>query len=109
MLSWVFLIAAGLCEIVWALGLKYSNGLTKPFITIVTIVFMALSVYLLALAVKQIPLSISYTIWVGIGAMGAFLGGIFLFNEKVNTLQMIFFLAIMIGIIGLKMTSTKIS
>ena len=102
MLSWFFLIIAGLCEIVWALGLKYSNGLTKPFITVVTIIFMVLSVYLLALAVKQIPISISYTIWVGIGAMGAFIGGIFLFDEKVTMLQ------IMVGIIGLKVTSTKL-
>lgn len=109
MLSWFFLIAAGVCEIVWALGLKYSNGLTKPFVTIITIIFMALSVYLLALAVKQIPLSISYTIWVGIGAMGAFIGGIFLFNEKVNVLQIVFFMTIMVGIIGLKATSTKIT
>ncbi len=108
MLSWIFLITAGICEIVWALGLKYSNGLTKPFITVVTIIFMALSVYLLALAVKHIPLSISYTIWVGIGAMGAFIGGIFLFNEKVNILQIVFFITIMVGIIGLKVTSTKI-
>lgn len=109
MLSWFFLIVAGLCEIVWALGLKYSNGLTKPFATVITVIFMVLSIYLLALAVKQIPISISYTIWVGIGAMGAFLGGIFLFNEKVSMLQVIFFATIMIGIIGLKVTSIKIT
>jgi len=102
------LIAAGICEVIWAFGLKYSNGLTKPLVSVVTIIFMGLSFYLLALAVKHIPLSIAYTIWVGIGAMGAFIGGVFLFGEKVTVLQTLFFLFIMIGIIGLKLSSIKL-
>lgn len=108
MWSWIFLIIAGICEIIWALGLKYSNGLTKPLETVITVIFMVLSIYLLALATKQIPLGVAYTIWVGIGAVGAFLGGILLFDEKVNIAQIMFFFVIIIGIVGLKISSLKV-
>ncbi len=106
-LSWIYLILAGLCEIVWALALKYSHGFSKPVSSIVTLVFMLVSIYLLALAAKQIPISIAYTVWVGIGALGAFLGGIFLLSEKVSFVQVCFFLLIVIGLIGLKLTALK--
>lgn len=107
MISWIVLVIAGICEVVWALGLKFSNGLTKPFEATVTILFMILSLYLLAVAARNIPISIAYTVWVGIGAVGAFLGGIAFFNEKVSLVQIVFFVVIVIGIIGLKITSIK--
>jgi quaternary ammonium compound-resistance protein SugE len=103
--SWVILIIAGLCEIVWALGLKSSEGLTKPYQSVVTIIFMAISVYLLAVASRQIPMGISYTIWVGIGTIGTFIGNILIFNEKTTTFQIFFFTIVVIGIAGLKFTT----
>lgn len=106
-LSWILLILAGLCEVVWALALKYSHGFTRPVSSIVTLVFMLVSIYLLAIAARHIQISIAYTAWVGIGALGAFLGGIFLLSEKVSFLQVCFFLLIIAGLIGLKLTSIK--
>lgn len=106
-MSWLILILAGLCEVVWALGLKISGGLTKPFESAVTIVFMILSIYLLAVAARQIPISISYTVWAGIGAIGTFLGAVIFLGEKVNIYQTIFFVMVVIGIIGLKFSSFK--
>lgn len=104
-MAWLWLILAGICEVVWALALKFSMGFTKPFPSLVSIVFMALSFGLLALATIKIPISIAYTIWVGIGAAGAYLGGIFIFKEVVSTPQIICFILVMIGVIGLKITS----
>lgn len=103
--SWLILILAGLCEIVWALGLKYSDGLKKPFEAFVTIIFMIVSLWLLAVATREIPIGIAYSIWVGIGAIGAFIGGIYLFSEEVSFLQIIFFCIVLVGMIGLKITS----
>lgn len=105
--SWLILILAGLCEVVWALGLKLSNGLTLLRPTIVTVVFMVLSVYLLAVAVRSMPVSLAYSIWVGIGAVGAFVGGIVVFHEKTNLMQILFLVLIVAGIIGLKLYSTE--
>jgi len=105
---WIYLIAAGISEVIWALGLKYSNGLTKPKEATITIAFMIISFYCLAYAARAIPISIAYTIWVGIGAAGAFLGGIYFFHEKVNAGQMLFFVIVLIGMIGLKISSFKL-
>jgi len=105
--SWLILILAGLCEVVWALGLKFSNGLTHVRSSTITIIFMIVSIYLLAIAARHIPIGISYSIWVGIGAVGAFLGGIFLFQEKVNLAQISFFMLILVGVVGLKVCSTE--
>lgn len=101
--SWIILIMAGACEIVWALGLKCSDGFTKIIPSTVTVFFMILSGYLLALAARHISLSIAYSVWVGIGALGAFIGGVLLFQEKVNITQVLSLLLIVVGIIGLKM------
>ncbi len=106
-MHWIYLIIAGLCEVVWALGLKFSNGLSlnKPLESLVTCIFMILSLYLLAIAARQIPIGISYTVWVGIGTIGTFLGGVFILGDKVNSTQVAFFLMIVTGIIGLKFSS----
>ena len=108
MTSWIILFIAGVCEVVWALGLKFSHGLTKPLESIVTVVFMILSMYLLAVAARQIPIGIAYTVWVGIGAIGAFIGGIALFGEKVTAAQLMFFVIVIIGLVGLKLSSIRI-
>ena len=107
MYSWLILIAAGLCEVVWALGLKVSGGLTKPVESAFTVLFMILSLYLLAVAARQIPISIAYTIWAGVGAVGTFLGGVLLLGEKVNFQKTLFFVMIVVGILGLKVSSIK--
>ncbi len=106
-MSWLVLILAGLCEIVWALGLKFSNGLTKPIESAVTIFFMIFSLYLLAVASREIPIGLSYTVWVGIGSIGAFVGNIVLFQEKASSVQIFFFTVIVVGILGLKLSSLK--
>lgn len=105
MTAWVILVIAGLCEVVWALGLKYTNGFTKLVPTTITLVFMVLSVYLLAIATRTIPIGISYTVWVGIGAVGAFIGGYFLIGDKVNFYQIASLILIVAGIAGMKLAS----
>lgn len=105
MIAWILLAIAGLCEVVWALGLKYTDGFTKLMPSVITIVFMIISVYLLAVAAKTIPIGISYTVWVGIGAVGAFIGGVFLIGDKVNVYQVVSLALIIAGIAGMKIAS----
>lgn len=105
MKPWIILFLAGVCEVVWTLGLKFSNGLTKPAAAAITIAFMALSMYLLAVATRSISIGVTYPIWVSIGVVGAFLGGAALFGDRVTIVQAAFCLMIVIGIVGLKLTS----
>ncbi len=104
-MSWLYLIIAGIFEVVWAMGLKYSNGFTKLFPSIITIVGMLISFYLLSLATKSLPMGTAYAIWTGIGALGAVIMGIILLNEPLNILRIVFLCLILIGIVGLKATS----
>lgn len=104
-MDWLYLIIAGLFEVVWATGLKYSNGFTKLYPSLITIGGMLISFYLLSLATKTLPLGTAYAIWTGIGALGAVLVGIFLFHEPVNLPRIIFLCLILVGILGLKLTS----
>src|SRR3954449_8347262 len=80
-MPWIFLVLAGVCEIVWAIGLKYSQGFTRLTPSVITIVVMLLSFVLLAQAMRSLPLGTSYTIWTGIGAVGTTIWGIMRFNE----------------------------
>ena len=105
-LAWGYLILAGLFEVCWAVGLKYTEGFTKPLPTIFTIVTLALSMYLLAKAVQTIPIGTAYAIWVGIGALGAVTLGVVLFQEPLSALRVLFVTLLLISIIGLKMTSS---
>ncbi len=105
-MAWVYLIIAGIFEVVWAIGLKYSHGFTKLYPSLITIGGMLISFYLLSLATKSLPLGTAYAIWTGIGALGAVLLGIVLFNEPVNLPRIIFLCLILIGIIGLKITTS---
>lgn len=100
---WLILVIAGLLETVWAVGLKYSNGFTRPWVSFFTVLAMIVSMGMLGIAMKHLPLGTAYTIWVGIGSMGAVILGIFLMNDPVNPLRVLSLVLIMAGIIGLKL------
>lgn len=104
-MSWVLLFIAGLLEVCWATGLKYSEGFTKPLPSFFTIVTLALSMFLLAKATQTLPIGTAYAIWVGIGALGAAILGIILFKEPASLARIIFLLMLLVSIIGLKLTS----
>lgn len=102
---WLVLIIAGLFETAWAIGLKYTEGFTKFWPSFWTIVTMVISVWLLGVCVKQLPVGTAYAVWVGIGAVGTVIGGILLFNEPVSPLRIFSLCMIMAGIIGLKLAA----
>lgn len=104
-MAWMLLVVAGLLEIVWALGLKYSQGFTKLVPSIVTIVALTGSFVLLGRAAKTLPIGTAYAVWVGIGAIGAAIGGMALLGEGVSAPRIAFLLLIVIGIVGLKFTT----
>lgn len=104
--NWVILIIAGLFEIFWAIGLKYTDGFTKLTPSILTILSMLISVWLLSISLKTLPLGTAYAVWVGIGTVGTVIAGIILFNDSVNLLRIISILFIILGIIGLKITTS---
>lgn len=104
-MAWINLMIAGLFEVSWAIGLKYTDGLTKPLPSVFTIVAMILSFYFLALAVKHLPLGASYAIWTGIGTVGTAILGIILFKEPASVLRFLCIGLILSGITGLKLLS----
>ena len=104
-MNWLILIFAGLLEVVWAVSLKYTHGFTKPLPSVVTVVAMAASFYCLSLAMRSLPLSIAYTVWVGIGMVGAVLFGIIFLKEPVNLFKVVSLLLIISGTLGLKLSS----
>ena len=104
--NWVILIIAGLFEIFWAIGLKYTDGFSKLMPSILTILSMLISVWLLSISLKTLPLGTAYAVWVGIGTVGTVIAGIILFNDSVNLLRIISILFIILGIIGLKITTS---
>ena len=103
---WVSLAIAGAFEIVWAVGLKYTDGFSKLWASLITLWAMALSIYFLAQALKAIPLGTGYAIWTGIGAAGTAILGIILFSESTQLLRLLCIGLIVAGIVGLKLTST---
>jgi quaternary ammonium compound-resistance protein SugE len=104
-MPWVFLFVAGLFEIGWAIGLKYTHGFTRFWPSLVTIVAIVISMSLLAIAVRTIPVGTGYAIWTGIGAVGTAALGIYLFAEPATAGRLFFLLMIVVGIIGLKFTA----
>ena len=104
--SWIILGVAGLLEICWAIGLKYTQGFTKPWPSAFTLVTLAGSMYLLAKASQALPIGTAYGVWVGVGALGAAILGIILFHESASPLRLFFLGLLLVSIIGLKMTST---
>ncbi|CAM3395761.1 multidrug efflux SMR transporter [Paracoccus nototheniae] len=104
-MPWIFLLIAGLLEIIWASAMKYSNGFTKPWPTGVMIVAMIASFWLLALAMRQLPLGTAYMVWTGIGAVGSFVVGVVFLAEPVTALRMAAAGMIVAGIVTMKMAS----
>jgi quaternary ammonium compound-resistance protein SugE len=104
-MAWIYLFIAGLFEIGWAVGLKYTNGFTKLLPSVITVIIMILSFYFLSSAVKTIPIGTAYAIWTGIGAVGTAILGIFLFGESKEFIRLFFILLIIIGVVGLKIFS----
>lgn len=102
-MSWFLLILAGLFEIGWAVGLKYTEGFTRLWPSIFTVASMTVSVLLLGLAVKQLPIGTAYGVWVGIGAMGTAIAGIVLLGEGVSLLKIASLVLILLGVLGLKL------
>jgi len=104
-MSWVLLLIAGLLEVCWAIGLKYTEGFTKPLPSLFTIITLAGSMYLLAKAAQAIPIGTAYGVWVGIGALGAAILGIVLFKESLSMPRLFFLILLFVSILGLKLTS----
>ncbi len=104
-MAWFTLIIAGLLEVGWAIGLKYSDGFSKPIPSILTVVGMILSFFLLSISLKTLPVGTAYTVWTGIGAIGTAILGMILFQEPRDTARIICMMLIVAGIVGLKLTS----
>ena len=102
--AWIVLTIAGVLEFLWATGLKYSEGFTKFWPSAITLVLMGISFYLLSLSMKVLPIGIAYTVWTGIGAVGAIVIGTVVFKEPLSLLKLVFLAMIVGGIIGLKFT-----
>ncbi|KQN52690.1 MULTISPECIES: quaternary ammonium compound efflux SMR transporter SugE [Rahnella] len=101
-MAWVYLFFAGIFEVVWSVAMKESHGFSRLVPSIITIVFMLLSFALLSVAMKTLPLGTSYTVWVGIGAVGAFILGVTLFGESLSPLRVVAALLIFSGVVLLK-------
>ena len=104
-MAWIYLLFAGLLEIVWAVSMKQSEGFTRLTPTVVTIIGMIASFWLLAVAMRSLPVGTAYTIWTGIGAMGVAVLGIYLFNDSASPARLACVGLIVAGVIGLKLVS----
>lgn len=103
-MSWVYLLAAGLSEVIWAVGLKFLNGFEKPGLLILVVGAIALSMALLSMAMKTIPLGTAYAIWTGIGVLGTFILGVLFFEESMSWVKILSCALILAGLIGLKLS-----
>lgn len=104
-MAWLLLIVAGLFEVAWAIGLKYTDGLTRPLPTAGTIAAMIISVWLLGIAMKTLPVGTAYSVWVGVGAVGTVILGILLFKEPASALRLASIGLVIAGIVGLKVAT----
>ena len=104
-MPWILLVLAGLFEVGWAIGLKYTDGFTKLWPTVGTVAAMAISLGLLGIAMKSLPVGTAYAIWVGVGAVGTVILGIVLFHEPANALRLVSVGLIIAGLVGLKLAS----
>ena len=104
-MSWIILFFAGLFEVGWAVGLKYTDGFTRPLPTALTIGAMVVSLGLLGLAMKELPLGSAYAIWTGVGAVGTVIAGIILFGESMALFRLASVALIIAGLVGLKMST----
>lgn len=106
-MAWIFLVVAGLFECGWAIGLKYTDGFSKLVPSLFTVTAMAISFWLLSIAMKTIPVGTAYAVWTGIGAVGVAILGMVLFGESRDIMRIICLLLIVSGILGLKLVSTS--
>jgi quaternary ammonium compound-resistance protein SugE len=104
-MSWVYLFVAGLFEIGWAIGLKYTNGFTRLVPTVLTAISMAVSLGLLGLALKTLPVGTAYAVWTGVGAVGTAILGVYLLGEPATAGRLVCIGLIVAGIVGLKVVS----
>jgi quaternary ammonium compound-resistance protein SugE len=104
-MAWVYLVFAGLFEIGWAIGLKYSEGFTRLWPSVATLAAMTVSIVLLAMAAKQLPIGTAYAVWTGIGAVGAVILGMVLFHDPATPARLFCVGLVLLGIIGLKLTA----
>lgn len=104
-MAWTFLFIAGLFEIGWAIGLKYTEGFTRPLPTLLTVASMVVSLGLLGLALKSLPVGTAYAIWTGVGTVGTALLGIYLFGEPATVLRLTCIGLIVAGIVGLRLVA----
>ncbi len=104
-MSWIYIFIASIFEISWAVGLKYSDGFTQLKASIFTVITMILSYVFLSLGVKELPVGTAYAVWTGIGAVGTAIYGILFFDEPKDLIRLFFIFLIIVGIIGLKITS----
>lgn len=102
---WIILAIAGLFEVCWSIGLKYTDGFTKLLPSLFTLATLAISMYLLARATQTLPIGTAYAVWVGIGAFGAAVLGIVLFKEPASAGRLFFLALLIVSIVGLKLTS----
>ncbi|WEK29863.1 MAG: quaternary ammonium compound efflux SMR transporter SugE [Candidatus Pseudomonas phytovorans] len=105
-MSWIILFFAGLFEVGWAVGLKYTDGFSKPVPTVLTVGAMVISLGLLGLAMKELPLGTAYAIWTGVGAVGTVIAGIILFGESMALVRLVSVALIICGLIGLKVSAS---
>ena len=103
--SWIYLIIAGIFEMAWVLALKFSENFTKLIFSVLTIIFMILSLLFLSFSFKTIPMGTAYACWTAIGAVGVIIFGIFFLGESANLLRIFFIGLVIAGIIGLKVTT----
>ena len=106
-MAWVILVIAGIFEVGWAIGLKYTQGFTRFWPSVVTIAAMAISMGLLGIAVRTLPIGTAYAIWTGIGTVGTVLLGIFLLGEPTTFIRLFCLLLIILGIVGLKLVTVR--
>lgn len=106
-MAWFMLIIAGILEAGWAVGLKYTHGFTRLVPTVLTITGIIISMVLLALAARSLPIGTAYAVWVGIGSLGAMILGIVLFGEPATPMRLFFLILLLVAIIGLKLTARQ--
>ncbi|MTH47091.1 quaternary ammonium compound efflux SMR transporter SugE [Intestinirhabdus alba] len=104
-MSWIVLLIAGLLEVVWAIGLKYTHGFSRLVPSAITVAAMIVSMALLAWAMKTLPVGTAYAVWTGIGAVGAAIAGILLLGESAAPMRLASLALIVVGIIGLKLSA----
>ncbi len=104
-MSWIVLIVAGLLEVCWAVGLKYTDGFRRPVASVLVVLAIATSMFLLSWAARTLPIGTAYAVWVGIGAFGAAILGVILFGEPLTPARMAFLAMLLVAIVGLKATS----